>query len=199
MRYLASLMLLFVSTFCFSDELSTFQQICEKTDMTFTIPDGFMPVKVKKNPDVLYQYAVKHKSKKVEIRYSIFSLKDEVKEYNEYLKHKNDKANIKMVLTDPNKGYELFAATVVMNISQSENTKGITEFKPEAVKHDFNADWGTSFYIENNSEYGKGYKYSCVVAIHKHNIANAFIVYLFDDGKEIKDEMLSSFYNLKYK
>jgi hypothetical protein len=199
MRYIASLFILLVSTFCFSDELTDFQQLCDKADMAFSIPDGFKPVKVKKNPDVLYQYAVKHTSKKVEIRYSIFSLKDEVKEYNEYLKHKNDTANKKIILLDPNKGYELFAATVVMNISQSEKTKGITEFKPEAVKHDFNADWGTSFYIENNSQYGKGYKYSCVVAIHKHYIANAFIVYLFDDGKEIKEEMLTSFYNLKFK
>jgi hypothetical protein len=198
MRNVALLSVLLISSFCFSDELSDFQKLCEMADMTFSIPDGFKPAKVKKNPDVLYQYAVKHSSKKVEIRYSIFSLKDEVKEYNEYLKHKNNKTKI-MVLTDPNEGYELFAATVVMNISQSEKTKGITEFKPEAVKHDFNADWGTSFYIDNNSQYGKGYKYSCVVAIHKHNSANAFIVYLFDDGKEIKDEMLSSFYNLKFK
>ncbi|PKL36264.1 MAG: hypothetical protein CVV44_18805 [Spirochaetae bacterium HGW-Spirochaetae-1] len=199
MKYLIPIFILCLSTLGFSDEYSDFAKLCTDADMSFSIPDGFKPVKVKTNPDVIYQYAVRHATKKVEIRYSIFSLKEDVRVYEEYQKNKEKKSDTKIVLTDPNEGYILFAVAVVMNISQSEQTKGITEFKPADVKHDFNADWGASYFIENNSDYGHGYKYSLVVAIHKKNIANAFIVYLFDDGREIKNEMLTSFYNLKFK
>jgi hypothetical protein len=199
MKHIASLLFIFTSILCFSCASNNFLKLCNNSDMTYSIPEGFNPVEVKQNPDLLYQYAVKHKNKKLEIRYSIFPLKKDVEAYNEYLINKNNNAKKKIILIDPNMDHELLAITAVINISRSENTKGINEFKPDAVKHDFNADWGTSYYIENNSDYGKDYKYSMVVALHKKNIANAFIVYLFDNDKEISNEMLSSFYNLKFK
>ena len=196
MKYIASLFIIFASALCVSCASNNFLKLCNYSDMTYSIPEGFKPVEVKQNPDLTYQYAVKHKNKKLEIRYSIFPLKEQVKAYNEYL---NNSSKKKIVLMDPNMDHELVAITNVMNISRSEKTEEINTCKPDIVKHDFNADWGSSYYIENNSEYGKDYKYSLVVALHKKDIANAFVVYLFDDDKDISNEMLSSFNNLKFK
>ena len=195
-KYITFVFIIFASTLCFTCTSNKFLKLCNYSDMTYSIPVGFNPVEVKQNPDLLYQYAIKHKNKKLEIRYSIFPLKDEIEAYNAGLK---DKTKNKIVLIDPNLDHELVAISAAMNISRSPITQENNTFKPDAVKQDFNADWVTSYYIENNSEYGGGYQYSLVVAIHKKNIANAFIVFLFDDDKDIRNEMFSSFYNLKFK
>ncbi len=119
-------------------------------------------------------------------------MKDEIEAYEK------SRQDPKIVLTDPNKGYLPFTAALVMNISHSEDTLGITEFKAADVKKEFNADWGASFYIPCNSEFGKGYKYAMVVALHKKNVANAYAIYLFDDGEEITNEMMRSFHSLRF-
>jgi hypothetical protein len=185
-----------MSALCLSCASNKFLKLCNYSDMTYSIPEGFEPVEVKQNPDLAYQYAVKHKIKKLEIRYSIVPLKEDVKAYNEYLK---DGAKKKIILLEPNLDHELLAITAVMNISRTPEAQENHIYTPDAIKHNLNADWGTSYYIENNSAYGEGYKYSLVVAAHKKNIANAFIVFLFDEEKDIRNEMLSSFHHLKFK
>lgn len=196
MKFIVPLLILSASTFNLSCASNKFMKLCSYSDIYYSIPQGFKPFEIKQNPDLKYHYAVKHKNKKLEIRYSIFPLKEEVQAYNEYLKNGTKK---KIVLIDPNKDHELFAITAVMNISRSELANACNAIGPDAVKHDFNADWGASYCIENNSEYGRGYKYSLIVATHKINIANAFIVYLFDNEKDISDEMRSSLSSLKFK
>lgn len=196
MKFIALSLIVVTSSLCFSCTTYNFLKLCKYSDMTYSKPEGFKPAEVKQNPDLVYQYAVKHRDKKLEIRYSIFPLKKEVEEYNKYLKG-TLKKNIMMI--DPNIDHELSAITTAMNISRSEIPREFNASIPAPNPNDFNADWGTAYFVENNSEYGKGYTYSLVVAIHKKNIANAFIVYLFDDDKDTRNEIISSMHNLKFK
>ncbi|MBN1496311.1 MAG: hypothetical protein JXA07_06050 [Spirochaetes bacterium] len=196
MKYTVTLFLMTTSLVSFACISNNFTKLCASSDITYSIPEGFRPVEIKQNPDLAYHYAVKHKNKKLEIRYSIFPLKEDAEAYNEYVKNRSKK---RIILIDPNKDHELSAITAAMNISRSKIKEGFHTFNPDAVKLDCNADWGASYYIENNSIYGKGYKYSLVVALHKKNRANAFIVYLFDTEEDVGNEIAASFCNLKFK
>ncbi|MFH2144081.1 MAG: hypothetical protein ABIJ97_16770 [Bacteroidota bacterium] len=52
-------------------DTNTFRQTLEKYNLSFHKPDSFVIEPVHKNYDVFYHYAIKHVTKKVEIRYVI--------------------------------------------------------------------------------------------------------------------------------
>ena len=54
---------------------------------------------------------------------------------------------------------------------------------------EFNAHAGGSAFVSVNSAFGKGYSYCMINAIHRVNIADAFIFYLFNDRMEIQNTM----------
>lgn len=176
-----------------SNELNSFSQILKEHGMIFTMPKEFKQIPVKENEDVLYQYSVKSKKNKLEIRYSVFSLKQRLKEYEEWKNSKNRNG----VMTDPNTGYTIFTRVVVENIAGSEKFSE-TIFYQKNVKDEFNADWGGTYLVEPKSGYGEGFKYALITALHKDNVADAYIVYLFDDFKVVQSEILKEFYSMRF-
>lgn len=170
-----------------------FTDILNAHRMIFSMPKDFIQAKVIENDDVIYQNAIKSKKNKLEIRYSVFSLKEQIKEYEEW-KNSKEKNGVR---TDPNNGHQLFTLAVVENIAGSENPKG-TKFPDESVKNEFGANWGASFFVECKSGFGKGYKYAMITALHKDSVANAYITYLFDDYKTVQAEIVNVFYSMKF-
>jgi len=160
--------------------------------MKFIHPFNFKTIAVKKNPDVLYHYAIKHKTKKLEIRYSIWPMADDI------IAYKKSKNEPNLVLTNPNDGFFGFTSAVVMNIAQGKIINYV-KFKTKDVKKDFNADEGGSFYVEAKSQFGKGYKFAMIVALFKKDTSKAYIIYLFDDLRKISKELLYSFESLQFK
>lgn len=170
-----------------------FTKILDGHRMIFQMPDNYTETEVKKNEDVSYEFAVKSKKNKLEIRYAVFSLIQDVKEYQEWKNSKNKNG----VTLDPNTIYEMFSFTVAANIAGSESFKK-TVFDSESVKNEFNADWGASYLVECKSEFGKGYKYALITALHKDDVANAYIIFLFDDFDVAQSEIKTAFYSMKF-
>src|SRR5438046_9031724 len=50
----------------------SFAALLLKNSLSFNLPRDYSPVAVVANPDVLYQFAMKSRAAKVEIRYAIF-------------------------------------------------------------------------------------------------------------------------------
>jgi len=186
--------ILFAATSLYAEDLAGFNKLLDDHNMRFIMPKDFSPVPVVENEDVIYQYAIKSKKVKLELRYSIFSLKEHIREYEEFKKKKNG------VMIDPNSPPAYYAMTiaVVMNIAGTEKYNE-TKLAPEAVKTEFNADWGASYIVECKSGYSKGYKYATILALHRDNEADVYMVFLFDDLKTVMAEMLASFYSIKFK
>ncbi len=174
-------------------EVDSFTQLLNDHKMIFNMPKDYIQTKVKNNEDVSYQYAIKNKKSKLEIRYAIFTLKKELKEYEEWKNSKN-KNGVKL---DPNKGYDIFTYAVVENIAGSERYNEKV-YDKKIIKNDFNADWGATYYVECNSEFGTGYKNALIMALHKDNEADVYIVFLFDDFKEVQNDIQKSFYSLRF-
>lgn len=195
-KFCHMILLLFIFTISISANTSKsndFTQTLNEHNMIFTMPKDFKQISIKDNENVSYQHAIKSKKVKLEIRYSIFSLKEKLKEYKEW-ENSNKKNSI---LTDPNQHYSIFSQVVIENIAGSENSK-LTLFDKKNVKDEFNADWGGTTLVEPKSDFGKGYKYALITALHKDNIADVYIFFLFDDLKTVQKEITQTFYNLRF-
>jgi hypothetical protein len=157
LSFLAAALSFFVIPVSYAQPLpSTFQQLLKQNGLRCTIPPGFVSTPVIDNGDVLYDYAVKSRTKKLEIRYRIWPIKD---------------------------GHEDFAAMLVVmgaNISDGQFIQPVA-YPPEAVKHEFGADAGCSGLVRAKSDFGKGYKVCVISAIHKDGIADAYTFFLCDD------------------
>lgn len=162
--------------------------------MTFEMPQGFMETGIMDNRQMSYDYAIKHTTKTFEVRFAIRSLNDLIKIYQE--REKNKKPGD--INTDPNNLYKPALQATVLNISGGRMAQ-INQFPLQAVKAEFNADWGATTFIEVGKEFGQNYQYCMVVAIHKANLADAYYFYLSDKQETINELIAPVFHSLKFK
>lgn len=143
-----------------SQNLEKFNAQLEKVGMTYSSIEGFTEVPPIDNPHMLYEYAIKIPSDKLEIRYAI--------------REGQDNLQRAMLLA------------ILMNISGEMNpTKfQIREFHPEAVRSEFNADWGGIVITDVRPDFGQDYKHCAVVFLYKEGKANAYVFFML---KSIED------------
>jgi len=190
--YLVAILLL-PSIFTFGQNLSEFKTILTECGMTFEKPSGFDESKIVENADMNYEYALKYPDKDFIIRYAVrpitykFYANSEVK--NELEGQKGFR----------NSQYEIIFKTVMLNLTGGIEYK-YTVFDTEAVKSEFNADWGVTTFVDlnPNGEFGKGYKYCMIVAIHKRDIADAYYFYLSNTKDQFMDNVDPLFHSLKF-
>jgi len=154
-------------------EAKTFKEKLNKMGLLFNQPKNFYSVPIKPNGDVAYDYAVRHKNLKLEIRYS---LRPDVK--------------------DP-RAPKLFLAACALNINGGVQPN-LAPFRPQDVKNEFNADRGFTTVTDLNSEFGKGYKTSSLFIIQKDGKGSVVVTYLFDDINLIMPTYLNTFYSIKF-
>ncbi|MBB6109216.1 hypothetical protein SAMN05421821_103453 [Mucilaginibacter lappiensis] len=147
-----------------------------KANMLFNRPDSFVAIPVISNKQVLYEYAVKHVNKNVEVRYIVNPLDTQLKSYNELVKNKKPGD----VFIDPNTSYLAYFYSLLKNISSSPPAN-FTTINEEQTKNNFQADWAAFTFINLNKEFGQNYKYCLVVALHKNNFGDAYCIYLSDE------------------
>lgn len=192
----------FITGLCFviltsftSDNLpKKFTDLLDRAAMTFDKPSEYSETHPINNEQVKYEYAIVNDAKDFEIRYAIRPLDEMLKNYNE--REKNEKAGD--VNIHPSKLYAASFQAIVINVSGGKMTK-ISPFKTEAVKKEFNADWGAITMVEVGKEFGQNYKYCFLVAIHKDNIADAYCFYLSNTKESITKNMQASFHSLRFK
>jgi hypothetical protein len=128
----------------------------------------------------------------MEIRYTIFPIKQFLKEYEKSLRDPN------VTMIHPNKMYLGIIQANMLNMTAGK-TYNIGPFPKNAVKEEFNADDGGSCFFEFNCEFGKGYKYGHFVYLHKDNIADVIITYMDLDKQKHNELMQPSFHAIKFK
>lgn len=165
-----------------------FYKLLKLTDMKFTMPADFQSVEVdiEKCEDVNYCHALKHRTKKLEVRYVIIPYRPAVK-------------TEKKVMVGSDLTYRISSSTIISNIAGDDsNILKTVEFKPEDVKDDFNADWGASTVMNTESKFGEGYKLVVVTSLYRSKKGEAYIIFLFDNYRDIMKEYNDAFYSLMY-
>lgn len=175
----------------FAQNLKDFQSVLNDCGMRVTIPEGFVEVKVLKNGDMDYDYAIKYPDKDFEVRYSIRPIK--CKSYA----NENVKSEMESQRSFRNSSYETVLKTIILNLTGGVES-AIQPFGQEAVKHEFNADWGAAAFVKLKSDFGKGFIYCMVVAIHKDDVADAYYFYLANSKEKFSEYMNPFFHSLKF-
>lgn len=168
-----------------------FKSILDDCGMNFTKPTGFDESKVIDNDDMGYEYALKYSDKDFEVRYSIRPIR--------YKNYANDTVKNEMEGQRPfrNSQYGIILQTVILNITGGIDYK-VQAFDKDSVKKEFNADWGATTFVELNSDFGKGFKYCMIVAIHKDDIADAYYLYLSNSKDKFMDYVDPLFHSLRF-
>ena len=167
----------------------TFTDLLDQGNMTFENPIGLDAIKIIENDQMNYDYAVKYPTKNFEVRYAIRPLKTLLKDY----KDKGTGGNV-----HPNNLYSTLFQTTALNISGGQFPE-INIYDKDAVKEEFNADWGASAFVQTVKEFGQNYKYCMIVGIHKDNFADAYIFYLSDNTEDFEKLAGPVFHALKFK
>jgi len=161
-----------------------FQSKLDQAKMQFKKSDGMTEVPLISNPTMHYEYALKVPKTDVEIRYSIWPLtKDLFDAYDRRQKKNGDS------VLHPNKIHKLVAATAISKMSGtiSPGQVVLRPFNPKNVKKDFNADNGYMYSGQIASSFGQDNTFSFMVILHKDNIADAYIIYLFKNEGTMLD------------
>jgi len=157
-----------------------FQQLLDQTNMQFSIPPDFAATPIVQNEDVSYDFAVKSKTTGLEIRYRIWPIDIEQK--------------------NPNALFEPMLVTMGLNISNGKMIQPHS-YPTESVKKEFGADAGSTGLVPCNSEFGKGYKQCMISVIHKDNVADAYVFYLYNNQNDILGALTTEkvYHALKFK
>ncbi len=190
---LAGLLLILLTSFSSDNTASVFQEKLLKSKMIFETPKGFQEIKIVPNRQMNYDYAIKHQEKDFEVRFALRPLDDLLKSYHEKVSNKKPNENF----ISPNKFYQAAFFATLKNISGGEMPK-VSQLPKEAVKIEFNADWGATGMVEVKNEFGQGYKYCVAVAIHRDDIADAYCFYLANDQGTLEELMPPAFHCLKF-
>ncbi len=150
-----------------------FADLLLKDSLSFALPNDFVPVAVVANPDVRYQFAMKSKVAKAEIRYAIFPVMQST---------------------------SLWLETICLNLSGGKACD-VKRFPAQAVRTEFGADDGWTSVTSLNSEFGRGYSYCMTNLIHKERVADVAIFILFDDMTVLQPLLFQDavFHALKFK
>lgn len=178
-----------------SDNLpSSFVDLLNRAQITFTPPAGLIEVEPVKNSQMLYQYALKFPDKDFEVRYTVRPLDSMVSQYNDWLKNKKTGS----ARIDPNKMHAAVFYAIMMNISGGSRPPQIKPFDSIAVKKEFNADWGAVGVCIPSGDFAKGYKYCNVVTIHKDNVGDAYYFYLSNDANYYQSLLIPLFHVMRF-
>lgn len=172
--------------------LTDFEKLCDSSGLQFTMPKGYKIIDVKENRDLGYSFAVINTDSTMEIRYTIWSLKPALEQYEESLKDSNS------IMIPPNNIYKGRIQANVLNMTGGQ-MYNIGPFPTQAVKKEFNADAGGSCFFEFNCEFGKGYKYGQFMYLHKDDTADVIVTFMSNNKETHSDLMMVGFHSLKFK
>lgn len=193
---LAAVAILFLVLSSFrSDKLpKTYRKLLERAEMEFIMPVGLEETKPIENRQMNYEYALKVPGKKLEVRYAVRPMDKFLKSYEDFEKNKKEGD----IMIHPNKLYTSLMQATLMNISGGQLPE-IDAFDPDAVKEEFNADWGATAFVPLEKEFGQDYQYCLMVALHKDNKGDAYYFYMSDTQEGFTELMSSAFHSMRFK
>ncbi|MES2574699.1 MAG: hypothetical protein V4572_07135 [Bacteroidota bacterium] len=186
------LTLLGLNSFSQNLTVEEFQKDAELAGLKFEMPIGYKITEVKKNRDLQYSFAIINEDGSMEVRYSLFPMKENLAEYE---KSKDDK---NVIMINPNAMYTSLMVANGMNMTNGKMPE-IKNFNTNSVKKEFNADYGGVTTFDFNCEFGKGYKIGQFVCLHKENVADVIITFLSNDINKHYELFKIPFHSLTFK
>src|ERR1035437_1473882 len=186
-----TLLILLISNAGYSQSLTAFEARVKECGMSINIPSVFVESPVIANKNMDYDYAVKYPEKDFVLRYAIRPIL-----YKSYTSDSLKKA-MESKVQIRNASYETNMKAVLYDISGGYDYE-FKAFEKSAAQDEFNADWGAITLVELRSDFGKGYRFCMVVALHKDNVGDAYLFFLANKQDAFPTGMRPLFHSLRF-
>ena len=87
---------------------------------------------------------------------------------------------------NPNHIFPLVFESLATRLSGGRHAPSNT-YPPDRARTQFNADWAAAAVFDTVEEFNTGLRQGLLLAIHRNKVADAYVVFLFDDYPKIKD------------
>lgn len=194
-----------------------FQDLLERANLLFFEPENYTIVPIIPNKQVAYHTAFRLDNG-IEMRYLIWPYDNYIKEYNEYLERKEkgikridpERGEVKSeVMANPNNMYSAFFLACLFNICEKtdsswEQAKSLMgEYKEDAVKKEFNGDFGMYSGCNTDPEFAQDFKYCSVYLVHKEDYGMFLCFILYRDKEHMSkyyksEELTKAFYSVQF-
>ncbi len=196
MKKITTLLLLLAATVAaFAQSEKTFNELLDENELMFSKPADFKEVAVEQKGGLYYNYAMVYEKDTFEVRYTIFSIKPLLDDYEK----KVNNPNIKNVL-HPNDYYKSMFVANIINVGKFSPDKmpRPVPFPPEAAKNEFGTETGAFVFFPANSGFAEGYTYCFMLQLHKKDVADVYISFLGSDKEKFQNFSQLVFHSLKF-
>lgn len=163
-----------------------FLTLVKRCQMEFNTPGGFTFAPGESTPQLDYEGKLVTEDGKLEVRLALRCLADAEVDYED--PHSSKPA--------PEHIYPLMYTAIVQEISTDPHAP--SGGFGEAALTEFHSDWGQMSLLTPKPEFGGDYSSMIFLAIHRRAAADAYMVLLFDDYEEVKDQVKSAMGSLSF-
>lgn len=160
----------------------------ESAGLSFSLPQGFSFVEPRQNNQLSYDCAIAPSSADLEIRYHIVPLR----------RRSMPSDYTAVASVDLNQLCVPNMLAMIHNIG----SKTIVEPNPlprDAVSSEFGADWGAVCRLTlAPSEFANPYSECMLLALHRRDMADAYVLFMSKDMNSVGDLVQRHFYTLKF-
>lgn len=171
-----------------TDLPAEFREQIEQAGMAFDPQPGLMRVAPKPNDRVAYHCAVARHAPNLEIRFHIVSLK----------RPPPPEGFTPIAITDMNAWHDMHLRALIHNVAD-RIVSGPNPLPPDAVYAEFGADRGTvSRLALAQCAFSDGFNECLLLALHREDVADAYVFFMFERFEEAAETIQSDFYTLTF-
>jgi hypothetical protein len=167
---------------------TSFEGLLAEAGLDFHLPEEYQAIDVVNNSLFPYEHAIRKKNNSLEIRYSIRPLSRIEINYE-------DPHN---AAPEPNHIFTMMFTALIGQLSSGGNSPH-REYKQQEASTKFNADWAALSVFDVEPGYSSDYRQAFLLALHKNNLSDAYMVILFNDYAEVKPVLEQAMQSLRFK
>lgn len=165
-----------------------FDELLSEASLEFNPPAEYSEISIVQNDLLPYEKALIASDKQVEIRYALRPLSRMTVAYED--PHSS--------APEPNHMFTMMFTALIGNLSNGGNTPH-REYTQEKAREKFNADWAALSIFDLEKAYSEKFSQAFLLAIHKNNLADAYIVIMFNENKLVKERLDAIMSSLKFR
>lgn len=171
-----------------SQQDTDFNALLQESGLSYSQPDNYIEVAVKDSQLLPYEKALRSADGQLEVRYAVRPLSRMSIDYED--PHSS--------APEPNHIFTMMFTALIGNLSTGGNSPH-REYKQEQAKEKFNADWAALALFDLEPDYSNNFNQAFLLAMHKNNISDAYMVILFNDHHVAKAQLNAIMKTLAFK
>ena len=164
-----------------------FRDLLAEGELRYRPPTGYTELTAGTTPIIDYEHALRSDDQKLEIRLMIRPLKRLRIDYDD--PHGS--------VPDPNHIFPLVFESLASRLAGGRHAPS-NEYHPDEARERFNADWAAAAVFDTTEDFATAHSQGLLVAIHRNKVADAYLVFLFDDYAAVKERLNQAMSTLKF-